>query len=249
MNLKYLSYRKIKNLALLWSSYKLSNCLNMDFRWGRYIALSIEPTNSCNLSCIECPTGTNGLKRKSGNISKDLFLKILEEKSKDLIYLNFYFQGEPFLNKQTVELIRMASLKKIYTSTSTNAQLIDSVLAKEIVSSGLDRIIISIDGTSQEVYQKYRVGGCLEKVIQATQYLVEEKQKQKSKISIVFQFLVFKHNEHQLGEIKSLAKQLSVDKLEIKSAQIYNFEKSNNIPTIEKKVIKETKPVWFLLRL
>ena len=234
MNLKYLSYRKIKNLSLLWASYYLSYWLKSDFRWGKYIALSIEPTNSCNLSCIECPTGTNGLSRKQGSISKDIFKSILEDKFKDLIYLNFYFQGEPFLNKQTVDLIRMASDKRIYTSTSTNAQLITKNLARQIVQSGLNRIIISIDGTTQEVYEKYRVGGSLGKVIQATKFLVQEKANQKSKLRIIFQFLVFKHNEHQISDIEKLAIDLKVDKLEIKSAQIYNYKESTNIPLLNK---------------
>jgi len=234
MILKYLSFRKLRLLFLLWSSYKLSYLLKKDFRWGRYIALAIEPTNSCNLSCIECPTGTNNLTRKLGQFSLSAFRKILEEKGKDLIYLNFYFQGEPFLNKQTTEMIKLASTQNIYTSTSTNAQLIDKKLAQEIVSSGLNRIIISIDGSSQEIYEKYRRGGKLNLVINATQNLVKAKAENNSRLKIVFQFLVFKHNEHQIDEIKQLGKKLGVDKVEIKTAQIYNFEESDNTPSISK---------------
>jgi radical SAM protein with 4Fe4S-binding SPASM domain len=234
MNIKYLTYRKIKLLSLLWISYQASALFKRNFRWGRYISISVEPTNSCNLSCIECPTGTNNLTRKTGLFSIDAFKNVLNEKAKDLIYLNFYFQGEPFLNKQTVEMIRLASKRNIYTSTSTNAQLIDKDLAENIIKSGLNRLIISIDGTTQKVYEQYRQGGKLDLVIEATKLLVETKAKYKSSLRIVFQFLVFKHNQHQIEDIKKLAKKLKVDKLEIKTAQIYKFENSNNIPSIDK---------------
>ncbi len=233
MLLKYITFRKIKLFFLLYLSYHLSYFIKKDFRWGRYIALSIEPTNSCNLSCTECPTGTNGLTRQKGNFSTTAFKKLIDQKAKDLIYLNFYFQGEPFLNKNILEMIKLASQKNIYTSTSTNAQLIDKELAKNIVDSGLNRIIISIDGTSQEIYEKYRIGGQLEKVINASKFLIEaKKDSKKNNLKIVFQFLVFKHNEHQIHKIKKLGHDIGIDKVEIKSAQIYNFKNSTNITSI-----------------
>ena len=234
-HIKYVNFRKLKHLSLLWLSYHLSYILKKDFRWGRYIALSIEPTNSCNLSCIECPTGTNNLSRKKGLFSIDAFKQLLKEKAKDLIYLNFYFQGEPFLNKNIIEMIKMASEKRIFTSVSTNAQLIDNKLAEQIVSSGLNRIIISIDGTSQEIYEKYRRGGELNLVIEASKFLINAKKRlANNNLKIVFQFLVFKHNEHQIDEIKKLGTNLGIDKVEIKTAQIYNYQNSKNIPSIQK---------------
>lgn len=235
MILKYLNYRKLKLLTLLWLSYHLSNFLKKNIRWGKYIALSIEPTNTCNLSCLECPTGTNNLTRKVGSFSLDAFKRLLEEKARDLIYLNFYFQGEPFLNKQTTQMIKLASDKNIYTSTSTNAQLIDKELASNIVKSGLNRIILSIDGTTQDIYKRYRKGGELDLVIQATKYIINAKKEiKKSYPKIVFQFLVFKHNEHQINDIKQLGKKLGVDAVEIKTAQMYNYQNSNNITSIDK---------------
>lgn len=236
MIIKYLSYRKLKHLTLLKLSYHLSYLLKRNFRWGKIIALSIEPTNACNLSCIECPTGTSSLKRELGSFPMSALDKLLNEKAKDLIYLNFYFQGEPFIRKNLPQMISKASERKIYTSVSTNAQLIDKNLALEIVKSGLNRIIISIDGATQEVYEKYRRGGKLEKVLEATRFLNEAKYELKqSKLKIEFQFLVFKHNEHQLLDIKKLALEYKINKLEIKSAQIYDYQKQpENITTISR---------------
>ena len=234
--MKFLTLRKIKLLIQLWVTYHLSYFFKKDIRKGRYVALSIEPTNICNLSCLECPTGTDSLNRKKGCFSLEAFNRLLLEKAKDLIYMNFYFQGEPFLNKNLVKMIQMASEKKIYTSLSTNAQLIDRTMAQEIVTSGLNRIILSIDGTTQEVYEKYRRGGKLDLVIKASRYLLEARALSAKKYpKIVFQFLVFKHNEHQIDDIKKMARKMKVDKLEIKTAQIYNFQTSTEgIPTIDK---------------
>jgi radical SAM protein with 4Fe4S-binding SPASM domain len=155
---------------------------------------------------------------------------------KELIYLTFYFQGEPYLNPNFLEMVKYASEKKIYTSTSTNAHYLSEEQALKTVQSGLDRLIISIDGTTQEVYQQYRVGGTLEKVIEGTKNIVAAKKQLQSKTPhLVFQFLVVKPNEHQLNEIEQLAKELEVDEVVFKTAQVYDFENGNPlIPTIEK---------------
>ena len=87
----------------------------------------------------------------------------------------FYFQGEPYLHPQFFELVNAAAQRNIYTVTSTNAHFLGKRKAEETVKSGLDRIIISIDGTTQETYSKYRIGGSLEKVLEGTKNLVEAK--------------------------------------------------------------------------
>ena len=97
--------------------------------------------------------------------------------------LIFYFQGEPFLNPGFLDMVKYASEKKIYTATSTNAHYLTDAIAKRTVESGLDRLIISIDGTTQDVYQQYRVGGNLEKVLEGAKNIVKWKKELKSKIS------------------------------------------------------------------
>ena len=113
----------------------------------------------------------------------------------------------------------------MYTATSTNAHYLDRENAEKTVASGLDRLIISIDGTTQETYGKYRVGGQLQKVLDGTRNLVEAKKRMKSPTPhIIWQFIVFGHNEHQLEEVRSMSKEYQVDELAVKSAQIYDYE-------------------------
>ena len=148
----------------------------------------------------------------------------------------FYFQGEPLLNKNFANYISYAKQYNIYTITSTNAQIINKNIALDIVKSGLDRIIISIDGTTQEVYEKYRKGGLLSKSIEAIKLLKEAKTELNSKTPCIeAQFIVFRFNEHQIDEFKKLAPAWGADKISIKSAQIHSpNENSEIIPTINK---------------
>jgi radical SAM protein with 4Fe4S-binding SPASM domain len=133
-------------------------------------------------------------------------------------------------------LINYAHNAKIFTSTSTNAQLLNSERAKELVLSGLDKLIVSIDGTTQEVYEQYRKGGKLIKAIEGVHNINNWKKELKSITPLVeIQFIVLKTNEHQMKEMKILAKSLKADRLVFKSAQLYDFENGNDLLTsIEK---------------
>ncbi|GAA0891544.1 hypothetical protein GCM10009122_12230 [Fulvivirga kasyanovii] len=169
-------------------------------------------------------------------LQEKLFKKTISELQDTLMYLLFYFQGEPFLHAQFLEMVKYASEKKIYTATSTNAHFLTDEVARKTVESGLDRLIISIDGTTQETYQSYRVGGRLEKVIEGTKNIIKWKKALKSRTPhVVFQFLVVKPNEHQVEEVKALAKSLGVDEVGLKTAQIYDYEHGSGlIPSIDK---------------
>lgn len=169
-------------------------------------------------------------------LQNDFFRKTIDELHRDLLYLIFYFQGEPYLNPAFLEMVKYASGKGIYTATSTNAHYLTDENARKTVESGLDRLIISIDGTTQDVYTQYRVGGNLEKVIQGAKNIVKWKKELGSKKPFVFfQFLVVKPNEHQIADIKLLAKEIGVDEVRFKTAQVYDYEEGNRlIPTIDK---------------
>lgn len=109
--------------------------------------------------------------------------------------------------------------------------------AKRTVESGLDRLIISIDGTTQDVYKQYRVGGNLDKVIEGAKNIVKWRKELNSKTPFIFfQFLVVKPNEHQIEDIKKLAKEIGVDEVRFKTAQVYDYERDPNqlIPTLDK---------------
>lgn len=225
------------NAIKVWSSYRLSRLLGRPIQWGYPVSVSFEPTTSCNLRCPECPSGLRAFTRPTGMLKKDFFRRTIDDIYKELTYLIFYFQGEPYLNTEFLDMVKYATDKGIYTATSTNAHYLTDANAKKTVESGLDRLIISIDGTTQDVYKQYRVGGNLEKVMQGAKNIVKWKKELNSKKPFVFfQFLVVKHNEHQIEEIKQLAKEIGVDQVRFKTAQVYDYENDPNnlIPSIEK---------------
>lgn len=232
-----LTLRRAWNAGKVLSSYYLSKWTRKPVQWGFPVSISFEPTTSCNLRCPECPSGLRAFTRPTGMLQKDFFRDTIDQLSGDLLYLIFYFQGEPYLNPSFLDMVRYASDKGIYTATSTNAHYLNDANAKRTVESGLDRLIISIDGTTQDVYQQYRVGGKLEKVLEGARNIMKWKKELKSKTPFVFfQFLVVKPNEHQIEDVKKLAAEIGVDDVRFKTAQVYDYEQDPNnlIPTLDK---------------
>lgn len=163
-------------------------------------------------------------------LNGELYRRIIDELAPTLSYLIFYFQGEPYLHPELLDMIKYAESKNIYTATSTNAHFLNDDMARKTVESGLDRLIISIDGASQDTYESYRIGGRLSKVIDGTRNVVKWKRALKSKKPhTIFQFLVVRQNESQISDIYRMAKELGVDEVALKTAQIYDFENGSDL--------------------
>lgn len=247
-----LTAKKILNSILLRTSYLLSKRFKMHYHWGKPEFLTIEPTNLCNLKCPECPSGNNQMTRSRLFLSESNYLQCIEEFGEYLINLQLFFQGEPFIHPKIFDFISQATNHGIYTSTSTNGHFLTEVNCNKIVNSGLKRLIISVDGASQATYEKYRVGGSLDTVLRGIDNMVEARNKAGMHYpTIIIQFVVFKTNEHEILAIKKLAKKANVDRLELKSAQIDQFEKGNKlIPTLNRysRYIKVKEGVFKLKR-
>lgn len=234
--LSKMTIRRLWNASKVYSSFMLTKWLKKPIQWGLPFSVAIEPTTACNLRCPECPSGLRSFSRPTGNLKEDFFRKTIDELHKEVFYLTFYFQGEPYINPDFLDMVKYAHSKGIYTSTSTNAHFLNEENARKTVESGLDRLIISIDGTTQETYEAYRKAGKLSNVIQGTKNILKWKKELKSKKpEVIFQFLVVKPNEHQIPELYKLAKELGVDEVKLKTAQIYDFENGNPlIPSISR---------------
>jgi radical SAM protein with 4Fe4S-binding SPASM domain len=227
--LSKLTARRLWNGMKVLSSYYLSKWTKRAIQWGYPVSLSFEPTTSCNLRCPECPSGLRAFTRPTGMLRDNFFRETIDQLSGELLYLVFYFQGEPYLNPAFLDMVSYAAAKGIYTATSTNAHYLNDHNARRTVESGLDRLIISIDGTTQDVYEQYRVGGRLDKVLEGTRNIVRWKKELKSKTPFIFfQFLVVRPNEHQLDDIRRLADEMGVDQVRFKTAQVYDYRNDPN---------------------
>ena len=231
-----LTPRRLWNAAKVFCSFYITKWGKKPVQWGKPFTVSFEPTTACNLRCPECPSGLRSFSRPTGNLKKDFFRKSMDEMAKDLLYLIFYFQGEPYINPSFLDMVDYAHGKGIYTITSTNGHFLNDENAKRTIESGLDRLIISVDGTTQEVYEQYRKEGQLENVLAGARNIIKWKKKLNSKTPhVIFQFLVVKPNEHQIPEVYKLAEEIGIDEVKLKTAQVYDYKNGNPlIPTIEK---------------
>lgn len=157
-----------------------------------------------------------------------LYQQLLDQVSPSLYYLNLYFQGEPFLHPQFTEMVKYAKSKNINVSTSTNGHFLTPEDVQKTIESGLDRLIVSLDGTDAATYKQYRAGGDFEEVTAGIREIVRQKKSTGSENpKIILQFLILKSNQHQLFEIRKLGKDLGVDKVELKTAQFIDFAQGN----------------------
>jgi radical SAM protein with 4Fe4S-binding SPASM domain len=192
---------------------------------------SYEPTNICNLACEMCPSGKGLLKRPRGTADMDLYRKFITENCKTLTNIMLHFQGEPLMCQQLGEMIAFARENRIHTMFSTNGQLLAQNIDL-IRNARPDHIIVSLDGLTDETYTKYRVGGKVQNVFDGLEKLSQLPAKERPYIEL--QFLVFSHNEHEIHELKNLKKKYRIDKITLKSAQIYENSQVDFLPENQK---------------
>lgn len=229
---KSLTILRTLNIVKLLIGFFVSRILKIPAMVSHPFALSVEPSAHCQLKCPECPTGVTALTRRNGAMKISLFHKIINESKNYLVYLNLYLQGEPLLHPQIAEMATRASRHNIYTTISTNGLLLHSDMCKRLVDSALSRIVVSLDGFTQPVYEKYRAGGDVEVVKNGILRLLKARfDAGVMHPCIVVQFLAFQHNMHELPQVKKWCQKAGVDKLEIKTAQINDFGKGSVTPS------------------
>ncbi|MBS09984.1 MAG: radical SAM protein [Gemmatimonadetes bacterium] len=230
--------RRVTNAAKVGLSYALSNVLKRDIRMGRPFMLMVEPTNHCNLKCPLCPSGNGEMTRPRGHMELEHFKKVFDDLADDLLLCLLWNQGEPFLNPNLTKMIRHAADRNVPTITSTNVHYIRTAAeAEDIIQSGLSELILCLDGVDPDTYVKYRVGGDFDRVVQGIELVAEAKRRlQASTPRIHLQFILMKQNEGQVDAARQMARDFGVDRLSLKTAQVYTEEDAQIfLPTDESK--------------
>ena len=223
--LKYFTIKRAINAVKVLSSFTIARIVRKPVLWGMPISYSIEPTNHCNLKCPECPSGLGSLTRPLGLLNPDDFNKLIDDISSTGFYIQLFFQGEPFINKNLYGMINYAREKNMYVSISTNGHFINEENVDTVLKNTPDKIIYSIDGLDEESYQNYRVGGTFEQADAGLRSLLKRKRKINQKHPFTeLQFIVMKQNEHQLDEVMNYGKEVGVDKVVFKTMQISSYE-------------------------
>jgi len=222
-----LTLRRVANAAAGVSGFMLSAITKKSFVWGAPPVLTVEPTNICNLKCPLCVTGNGSMIRPKGRMDLPAYQRLIDELGDKAIYVILYQQGEPYINHHFLDFVSYAKARRLYVTTSTNAHYFDPDTCRQTVESGIDAMIVSVDGATQESYAKYRVGGNLEKVLAGIRNLVTAKKSARRKTPYLYlQFLVFRHNEHEIPAMEKLARNLGVDRFLKKNVQVETLDEA-----------------------
>lgn len=212
------------NTALAPFSFLASTVVKKPVVKGMPPAVSAELTNYCNLACPECASGSGIMTRARGNMDPELFDLIIKELGPSLLNMNLYFQGEPMLHPGFFGFLERSRMIK--TTVSTNGHYLSEENAEKIIRSGLNKLIISLDGPDQETYSAYRIKGNLKTVLEGIGNISAAKKKYRSTIKIVIQVLVNRLNESRISEIKKMVWGYDVI-LNLKSMQLVNRDKTD----------------------
>jgi len=182
------------------------------------IRARIEICRFCNLKCPSCPVGRRKIKNES-MMSLEDFKSIIDKIKISVNELSLFNYGEPLLNPELVNMIKYAKKGGIkIINIHTNGLLLNKRLAQKLVKSGIDFVNFSVDGASNETYQKYRVGGDLNVVVKNVSYFLKIRKKFKLKKPFVsMQFIVMKHNQHEIKEFTKIWKKFGADEINIKT--------------------------------
>lgn len=213
------SIRRLRNRAVNYADRKLRGKPKAG---AMPYAILVEPTTACQLKCPLCPVGNGMLERPPKMLELDVYHKVVDELAPYLYTMNFNGSGEPLLHPKIVEMIQYGAKKGLWMDVFSNFQLLRNDIIDALPSSGLHRILISLDGTDKATYESYRVRGSFERIVTNIKRLVEKRDATKdSKLGIDIQFVAMKQNEHQIEEIQKLVRDLGADNLIIKRTFLF----------------------------
>ena len=228
MNSHHLPIRHPGNLTTLALSYLLSRLTGRPKVWGNPIVVMIEPTNRCNLKCPLCHVGSGKLKRHPRNLTLDEFETILDKLQSTVRVLQLWNQGEPFMNPEFLDMVGMASAKGYHTITSTNAHFLSqNGTPKAVVESGLNELVVSLDGYDDETYEPVRKEGQLSQVLQGMKEVATLKRITSAVApQITAQCLLLKEVESRLDEVRKVATESGADRIVWKTAQVSSMKEA-----------------------
>ncbi|MBF0344748.1 MAG: radical SAM protein [Nitrospirae bacterium] len=205
VNKRYLE-RKVANIALNVLEARLQRSSLLSYP----IYLIIDPTNQCNLRCALCPTWQDIEGRPKGKMALDSYKRLLDEVGPYVFGVYLCNWGEPLLNPHLAEMIEYAKGYNTIVGFSTNLNRLDDAAAERIVASGVDLIVLSIDGAAQDSYGKYRIGGSFSTVMTNIERLIAYRGRFKTFPQLIWQFLVNRYNENEVEEARQIAQRYGI---------------------------------------
>jgi len=168
--------------------------------------LWFEPTNTCNAKCPLCPTGAGQLARPPAFLDIEIYKQVIDEVQPRTVH--FWNYGEPFLHPHIFEMFRYAADRGAVTYVSTNGFVFyKPENIPKLLDSGLRVLMIGIDGVDANTFNQYRVGVDFTQVVEGLQLLLQQRP---FNLEIIWQFIVMRHNQHQVETARAIAQRLGI---------------------------------------
>jgi MoaA/NifB/PqqE/SkfB family radical SAM enzyme len=224
----YVTVTKILNLALNVVELKL----NIPCARSLPPFAKVETTPDCQMACPGCHHGSREKKKelmvRREQLRLEDFKRIIEPIHRTTLGISLSLRGEPLLGKDLIPIIEHAHSKNIAVSFPSNlsVKLSDEKITR-LVRSGVDAIYVSLDGASQESYAKYRVGGDFHRVLHNVRAIAQTKERLRlSRPHLVWKFVVFGHNKHEIPIVAAEFRRLGFDAYEL--VQDYTSKQAHN---------------------
>lgn len=178
--------------------------------------VTINTSTGCNLSCPYCEVGKGDLLRPAGLMSQQHHDSIMTPLLETLFIARYFGTGESLLNPRLPEMIGISRDAGVYSVISTNLSLkLSDTYIDRLLDSGLTLLSVACDGASRETYEKYRIGGDFDLVMNNMKRFIARKQARGLQYPLIeWRFLVFSHNEHEVATARGMAREMGVDILD-----------------------------------
>lgn len=205
--------RKLTNLACIAGNRLLPVSRALGYPYMAHIS----PANVCNVHCERCPAHDAGTAGRT-HLPFETYEKFMDSAAPYLLYAIMWSWGEPLLNPDIYRMFASARQRNVLSVTSSNLNHFGEDHAREMVASGLDALVVALDGTTPETYERTRPGGSFQAVVDNTRLLVAEKRRTGAATPVVnLRMVVSRENEHEVEEFRRLARELDVDMVSFKA--------------------------------
>lgn len=209
--LKHSTPKRVRNLILIKLHFHLATSEPRELP----PIIHIDPLNYCNLHCAACPTGRGVLAREKGRMPLDLFKTLVDEVADRIYFLNLYNWGEPLLHPQIFEMVEYATSRGLSVRISSNLNALKPGQARRMVESGLEELLVDLDGADQATYEQYRIGGRLDWVTRSIKEIVSLRSQLRTPYPLITaRALVTRPNESKIPQVAALARDLGVDRFQ-----------------------------------
>jgi len=169
----------------------------------------IEVTALCNLNCRICIRQV--WRDTPGEMTWETFEAVVEQLRAfpDLERVTFGGYGEPLVHARVVEMMRQASELGVALTLTTNGLLLDEAMAKALLETRLDKVVVSLDTVHAQAYSGTRPEGGLERVTDNTRALMTLAERRPwPPLNLVLEFVVTRSNQDELARLREVARNL-----------------------------------------